>query len=195
MKIMQTWFTFQRSLESHKRPPGHSWLRKCICEERLSAENVTFWAPSIVQKLKVPDWRVSDSVDSHSNLWFSINKSMKNRRKSINNRWKPMNRWKAMKIKEILDPQTVYKGSRCQHQYTQEVSMGCRLQAAGCRPQAAGCKLQATGYRRGATGLLGVSGYKPGATGSRLQATGCKLQATSIMCGVLPHDHRFLIFA
>ena len=67
-----------------KRPPGHSCLRKCICEERLSTENVAFWAPSIFQKLRVPDWRVSDSIDSRSNLWFSINISMKNRRKSIN---------------------------------------------------------------------------------------------------------------
>ena len=25
-----------------KRPPGHSCLRKCICEERLSTENVAF---------------------------------------------------------------------------------------------------------------------------------------------------------
>ena len=126
-------FAFQRGLKSFKMTPflGHSCLRKCICEERLSTENVAFWAPSIFQKLKVPDWRVSDSIDSRSNLWFSINKSMKNRRKSINDGWKPMNRWKSMKIKEILDPQTVYKGSRCQHQYTQKVSMGCGLQAAG----------------------------------------------------------------
>ena len=51
-----------------KRPPGHSWLRKCICEERLSTENVAFSAPSIFRKLKVPDWRVSDSIDSRSNL-------------------------------------------------------------------------------------------------------------------------------
>ena len=175
MKIMQTWFTFQRSLESLENPPGHIWLRKYICEERLSTENVAFWAPSIFQKLRVPDWRVSDSIDSRSNLWFSINMSMKNRRKSINNRWKPMNRWKSMKIKEILDPQTIYKRSRCQHQYTQKVSMGCRLQAAGCRPQVAGCKLEATGSKRGATGPLGASGYKPG--------------ATSIMFGVCFQDH------
>ena len=66
------------------------------------------------------------------------------------------------KIKEILDPQTIYKRSRCQHQYTQKVSMGCRLQAAGCRPQAAGCKLEATGSKRGATGPLGAQATSQG---------------------------------
>ena len=83
-----------------------------------------------------------------------------------------------MKIKEIPDPQTGCKGSQCQHQYTQKVSTGCRLQAAGYRPEAAGCKLLATGCRRGASGLLGVSGYKPGAAGGRLQATGCRRQGS-----------------
>ena len=75
-----------------------------------------------------------------------------------------------MKIKEIPDPQTIYKGSQCQHQYTQKVSTGCRLQAAGHKLQARGNRLQARSNRAARS-----SGYKP--------------KATSIMFGVCFQDH------
>ena len=55
---------FGQASNPSKWPPGHIWLRRCICEYRLCIENVTFWAPSIFQKLGVPDLRllVSKSV-------------------------------------------------------------------------------------------------------------------------------------
>ena len=59
---------FRDAEHPSKWPPGHSWLQKCICEERLSIENVTFWAPCIFQKFRVPDLRLSDSIDSRSHL-------------------------------------------------------------------------------------------------------------------------------
>ena len=68
-----------------------------------------------------------------------------------------------MKIKEIPDPQTVYKGSQCQHQYTQKVSTGCRLQAAGYRRQAASYRQQAAGEEQ-----QQARGYKQQATSYRL---------------------------
>ena len=134
--VSENKLAFQRSLESLKVTPGHIWLRKCICEERLSTENVTFWAPSIFQKLRVPDWRVSDSTDSRSNLWFSNNKSMKNRRKSIKNRW---NLWideNQLRSRKFLIPKQVGRG------HNVNINIHKRF------PRAAGYKLQAAGHRR-----------------------------------------------
>ena len=62
--------TSERLHNSLKWPPGHSWLRKCICEERLRTENTTFWAPSIFQKLWALALRFVDPVGSPSDLWF-----------------------------------------------------------------------------------------------------------------------------
>ena len=74
-----------------KWSPGHSWLPKCICEERLRTENATFWAPSIFQKLWAPDLRFVDPVSSRSDLWFCIKTYMK----IINFK---KNKWISMKI-------------------------------------------------------------------------------------------------
>ena len=104
--------------------PGHGCLRKCICEERLSIEHVTFWASFILQKLTFPYLRFADSVDSFEILGFPL-KNNQHQRTSIKNRWKPMNQWKSMEIEEIPDPQTVY----------QPQAISSRLQAIGCKHQ------------------------------------------------------------
>ena len=92
---------FRDAEHPSKWPPGHSWLQKCICEERLSIENVTFWAPSIFQKLRVPDLRLADSVDSRSNLWSPMKKSMKidgHQSKMDESWWINENQWESMKF-------------------------------------------------------------------------------------------------
>ena len=63
---------FREAYNPSKMTPGHSWLRKCICKERLRTENATFWAPSIFQKLWALDLRFVDPVGSPSDLWFFI---------------------------------------------------------------------------------------------------------------------------
>ena len=87
--------------------PDYSCLQKCICEERLSTENISFGAPSIFQELRVPDVRLSDSVDSRSNLWVSIQIQWKST--EINQ--KSMKTYESMKTNENWRnswPQLVY---------------------------------------------------------------------------------------
>ena len=66
--VIQICISETLNIHQNEPLPGHSWLQKCICEERLSIENVTFWAPCIFQKFRVPDLRLSDSIDSHLHL-------------------------------------------------------------------------------------------------------------------------------
>ena len=84
-----------------KWPPGHSWLRKCSCEERLRIENATFWAPSIFQKLWALDLRFVDPVGSPSDLWFCIKTYTK------------MNKIKETKWISIKIMQTWFTFQRC----------------------------------------------------------------------------------
>ena len=131
-------FAFQRSLKSFRMTPGHGCLRKWICEERLSIENVTFWAPSIFQKLRVPDLWLAESVDSFQVFGFPL----KNQWKSTNINEKSIEAYESMKI----------KGNR-RNSWSPN-----GLLATGYKRQATSCRLQTSALKTWFTNMIWAGG-------------------------------------